>query len=856
MGLFSSKKKIYVSSSVMSLNPSGSNRRAVPSILLNGMIMGVNNLSDFLIQGLVTGRGNQIKKYYSWANKSGYLDVLGHTSSSLFTSVDIDNGTLQQILEPRLAPADNQYLSISRSFISDYSITLYADYWVSRNRPEKFGTNYTVKQSYYKVLVGYRTEQIEHTSGGESDYTWYEYKQVPVYETRYNIVITFSSTDVETINDNGVTKTQQFLYVYYDLITQSDPDEEGNIEVSSVKQMYMYERYAGIPALDNFFITELNQKDTVYPIIPFRHWDSWIGESWEIYPWAKKAYKRLYGDNGYDKMMTQIKKSDGSSQADFIYLQPGIAINTDYPAGKRYIRDFFHNIYQNLKLKGTSSKFDISIKNLLAQARSTKTLVVQTGGMCNFKNTYTWDGIALEMKHGQIGKKNYCNIFRKNNSYSYKYTTTCTSGEDTYECEQKIKVTKLDMVIQLQLTDNTYEELVVTNLNHSCVIYKGKSQSYSAYDELASINDDSGFILPLEKNAVHTIGLVRRTDIAACSFYLVANAYKVKKIKWHQRGIFRIAFGAIMLALGSLVPGIGGLVLQAIGSFFLTAGTMQVIREVLIKIFGSFGAILYTIVSTIVKFVLITIASCYGGPLAGAAVAFAYTMCESYAMGNSLGASFKAGLISGVITLCTLGMGNYLQGVEASEMFTSTTVGETMMSATLNAISSVSTTLATTIAELTGTTAALATTTTTTAATATETGVTTAGTTATTGTGILAKDWTFYTNLADLTSSIGTNVYKEMRKKHYSNKIKELNCHLNTKLKELQDKSNELLGASAAAWAQMYVLGGGALYIPESCDAFLNRGIILWTDVIELQMQDITNITNLNCNTLLPGLSE
>lgn len=827
MGWFSSKKKTYVSSSVISLNPTGNTMGCTRALILNGNQLGVNNLGDFMVESLITGRGNQVKKYYSWANNSGYLDVLGHTSSSIFTAVSIDTGTLFLILEPRLAPSENQTISITNAFISDYSYERYADYWVSQNRPEKMGTNYTVSivNEYEKQLL------YKPSSGSGEDFSPGYYYWAYVY-VGYHINIKFSSTDSVDIKDTQWNQNQQFLYVYYNLITTSEPDAEGNVTVTSEPRMYMYQRYSGIPSLDKFFVTELNQADTVFPIIPFRHWDKWVAADSSdevlrnIYPWAKKAYKRLYGENKYDSMMKQIKESEGSTDADFIYLQPGIAINTDYQAGKKYIRDFFLNIYQNLKLQ--------------YKASYSGSLVVKTAGICNFKNTYTWTNLSLTTKRGSIGKKKYTNIFRKDNSYWYEYEGTCYSGESSYTCKKEAKVTLLDTIIQYQVTDTTYEELVISNLKYYNEIYGGKSQSYTAWDELAEIGDDSGFIIPLEKNSIFTVGLVNRTDLSACCFYLVANAYKVQKVKWYQKGIFKVILGAISITLGAFTGGLVGTALITLGSFFLVAGTMQILNKFLVSLFGSFGAMIYTIISTIVKFVLIAVATYFGGPLAGAGAAFFYSMAESWAMGNSLGSAFKTGLIQGAITFATASMGNYMLGASDTDIFTSNAIGVKMLDSVTSALESVTNTLSnlgTNIEEF----------------------FTSSGSTIT-NTDIsfidkLGNNFDLITKVGDVTVSLGSSIYKERMQKKYTNKINELNSYVDAKLKELQNKNNELLGVSAIAWSQMYILGGGALYIPEYPEVSLDRGIMLWTDVIDLQMQEINNITNLNCSTLLPAVS-
>lgn len=830
MGLFSSKKKVYVSSSVVSLNPTGSEKRAVPSILLMGMQQKADNLSDYLITGLVNGRGNQIKKFYNWANNSGYLDVLGHTSSSIFTNAKVDTSTVQKILTQRLNLKSNQSIQVDYAVIGPYEIDNAAKHWTSNNKPS----------------------QVNKISNVTSSYDW-QSKEI-------KITITYSSGSSVTITQNQWDTTQTFLYVDYTLITEEE-HILGITTYDKESRFYMYQRYSGIPEFDALFNVFLNQRDTIYPIIPFMHYGAWVASNSSdsylkntVYPWAKKAYKKLYGDNGYDKMLKQIQETDNIGDVSFMYIQPGVAINTDYPAGKKYIRDFFMNIYQNMLLDGQGTSNTTYTPNLSGYIKKTftsiKTLYVKTGGICNFNNSYTWTGMTLDIKTGVIGKLNEVKIFRKDNGYWYTYDCYCNSSSEDYSiCECKTWIDIKDVVIQYQTSSNSYEELRVSNLNYNNTIYDGKSASYNAWDELANSDDDSFFHIPLEQNTIKSVGLVKRTDLAACCMYMVANAYKVKKVKWYQKGIFKVILGAISITIGTLTGGLGGLILQGLGAFFLTAGALQILSKFLVSILGTFGAFLYSVISAIVKIVLIAVATYFGGPLAGAGAAFMYSMAESWAQGNSFGQAFKAGLISGVITLATLAMGNYMEGIRGTQMFTSNAVGIKALDALTNTLDNISNILKDTIKSITNifdtTSSSLS-----------------SGSTVSTVTGNtesfidkLGNNYELITKVGDVTVNLGTSIYKDRIQRKYTNKLYELNSHLDSKLKELQNKSNELLGASAVAWAQMYILNGGALYIPETYDMFLSRGLMCWTDVINVQMNEISNITNLNCNTLLPAVS-
>lgn len=134
--------------------------------------------------------------------------------------------------------------------------------------------------------------------------------------------------------------------------------------------------------------------------------------------------------------------------------------------------------------------------------------------------------------------------------------------------------------------------------------------------------NDTGFIVPLEKNTFFEIGYKNQLDIAYGSQYLIFNIWVAQKRRWYQRGFLGkvLAFTGLALAL-SIVP-IMPIIGTALVIYFGTICT-AILLEMTLKtfqvIFGDrLGEKIYSSVLSLVKNILVTVGNiCRNIPIIG-----------------------------------------------------------------------------------------------------------------------------------------------------------------------------------------------------------------------------------------------
>ena len=666
MGLFSSKKKIFVASSVMNLNGSDNQAKFVPTTIVGGAIAGEKQVGQYFINQLLQGNGVKFRQFYRWAVRSGYSNAIGLASSIFYSDAPIDKEALQKALEDNLNyNRSNQEVVLEDAYIDWFDIQWIAEQWTSSNRPDLAGTIKEV--NIHNTLIGSHYENRKYTVTDDEGYKYTVKRKVLVNDYRQDISIKYNNGTEVIITKTDYNEEARYLYITYRLVTYklteipSDPkpdipavDEDGNPildkdgnqvmipqepdpptyikEVIKEEDKFIaYQEGKNIAYLNRFFSSGSALSGTYFPYIPYRHNGNWLSDSYmpNIYIWAKKAYKKLYGKNKYDSLVNQVKKSNGIDQCQFIYEQLGVSINTPWMEGKRYIFEYFYNIYLNEAI-ATGNKGQITnIVQAIKSLKGKSIFIKSDYGVCNFSNRLRWDSMEYSLKNGKIfpgAKKNKYRIYRE--KHYQTYVTTQWDNEAGY-VEVEYEVTTLHTILEHQISANRYERLNIKNLYNDNIIYGGKSVTYNAYDELANAGDEifdentangeSGFLVPLEYSSFREAGLVANTDLAKASQYLVCNSYKVKKVRWYQRGIFKIIglVVAVVLAVwsgGTSVAGyIGAMTGMSVAAANVAAAVLiaaftitmsLLIMPLLVKVLSAvFGQIIGSILATVVAMV-------------------------------------------------------------------------------------------------------------------------------------------------------------------------------------------------------------------------------------------------------------
>lgn len=142
MGLFSRKKKIFVSSTAYNMAGDINERpQYLPTAILGGILVSDNfSASDTIQSSLLNGPGIRLRSFARWSRTSGYLDLLEQSNGGVFNSSDLDPIAIAAEI-----PVDpGQTVNIQSLQIGLADFTYWADRWMLENHPDEVTGDYTV----------------------------------------------------------------------------------------------------------------------------------------------------------------------------------------------------------------------------------------------------------------------------------------------------------------------------------------------------------------------------------------------------------------------------------------------------------------------------------------------------------------------------------------------------------------------------------------------------------------------------------------------------------------------------------------------------------------------------------------
>ena len=629
MGLFSSKKKVYVSSVVYNLLGDKEPTKYLPTTVFSGVLNNSPSLGTVIKDGLLNGPGMRLRSFFRWVRNSGYADEVGLATSVYYPDVPINKEALAELIKSK----NQGYISVEivSAEINKYDYTYIADWYVFHNRKDKLNDEYTVEE--FAVVIGYTYKTVsEKNENGQWETVR---RRVPVY--RYDIRITYSDGTKDEINSSQYNKDTQYLYITY-LYTSI---------FGSGEYYIIYAKGSGIPEYDALFVDVVPLQRTYAPYIPIRTWNQFLSEDYipTSYKFAKRAFKKAIGSNDYDSLIKDLKENKSIGDIDFAYIVFGVSLNTKYEEGKRYIFTYLYNIYNNQDI--AESMNQVSPRNIfdLFFSGNKRINIKSDYGSINFNIWLEWGsidhyyGVGLikpDIKPGQYHfyaqNKRYTDVDSEGEEYTY-------TVEHSYFCHQ--------------ITSTRYEVIEITGFSYSNLIYKGKSVDYTAM-EAFNDNDYSGFIIPLQEQSFKESGLVYTTQLAQSTYYCVFNCYVVKKVKWYQSGIFGFIITIVVTVIVTIVtwnPAAGGAAgsaaasagaaagaaaassaaSSALASAVMSAVVNAIAGVIVLKVItsvatGLFGDTLGSIIGAIASIVVMSYASAY---LNGTSMAYTLTKLSS-----------------------------------------------------------------------------------------------------------------------------------------------------------------------------------------------------------------------------------
>lgn len=253
MGFFKAKKTIYVSSSVYNLAGGDEDRVNYLKTVVVGKVIAdtspSTSLGEAITNSYLNGPGLKLRSFGKWAVNSGYNDMLGMQSGTLYLGDSIDDEALKAYLP--VPSGSTAVLQSAEIGFADFS--WWADQYIVENHPELLNTDYA---SDYNEATGIIT--INYADGTSETFTPTNYDESSKYLYAAYFVssgdetgplvpgtpVALGSTDPFPSTDGWTTDSTSSLNTNYNLLTQTDvvvsysdgrPDETSHAESTTVE---------------------------------------------------------------------------------------------------------------------------------------------------------------------------------------------------------------------------------------------------------------------------------------------------------------------------------------------------------------------------------------------------------------------------------------------------------------------------------------------------------------------------------------------------------------------------------------------------------------------------------------------
>lgn len=688
MGLFSAKKKIYVSSTCYNMAGDEADRPDyLKSVVVGAAITrpAGTSLTEVIRDSYINGPGAKLKGYYRWSEKS-YQSEIGFSSTGIAAAPDISPGLVAAYITPsagktisvqsvHVGPADlevwaqqwmleNAYTDFNSDWTADYDeatsqivITLPGGS-VHRFTPANFSKSATyISATYNEVTEGAYMPAVAgsvvtlasgaalpSTTGWETEkYETTSYTTPQAWTETHGV---YTKTVMETDPETEVVYRVRYR-MYQDQVGQVDGAGQLTITRShktnvsrtvvvaySLLRIFIYRVGSGIPALDDQVTDTSDTVNGFFPPIPVRVDNHFLSESHlpEQYASAKAAYKKLVSGSKFDELITNLSDNPNLGDIDYIYVVPGVSLNVQENACRKYLYNFFAGVMANALYGegdytywGTANGTNKEAMSLWrdwidnqatitdpsqstpepARGYSTSAAVneirtsTSTAGL-SYDTRISWNSISEESgtglsrpgaKPGDVWLASGDSIFTPG-SVSGGMLGVLDGADSS------------DLLIYWQLSEISWKRLVIRGLVHRNYIYGGKYVEIGAKEALEDV-EDSGFIVPIHYDTFRSMSVRDCSQMSTACVFLVINSYQIVKQKWYQTGLFKLIVIIAIVVLTILCPpaGLAGasvftIVTVTLTNILISMILFQITQKVMVELFGRKAGTIITIIAT------------------------------------------------------------------------------------------------------------------------------------------------------------------------------------------------------------------------------------------------------------------
>lgn len=662
MGLFSSKKKTYVNTTVQAVFQ----ENQIPNSLQTGVFKAVLNsgdMTDYMLEESLNSINIKADAGFNWA-KRNY--TYGVPQSSLTTSVSAQSvvmHTLASLLHTTLT--QDYYLFGPLNSLHWAWTQLVELYGYNGQTNELMGlsasTGYpvylanivaTYRRSTFDSAVahsdtgvfaqwgpapssGYRPNAPMNTLSGFGQYAAQSAYEVSDTSPDDYVTITYQFKDGSgAVINRGLTLNMQTL----DL--DSDYHQVRYVQANGHIGFFSYKDGAGTyPEIDSVQSTVFTDVGTYYPWTYMRFNKQNLGADAlkTSKPYLDSVKWCNYLGVTYQTLVDGVQADQNVDDVQQALMLFGVDANAQSQVELEYLFNYFTLLYENGIQVGEPANSFSDFSSSPAQAQ-----VIQDA---QFRMTLSYAGIKLQRRAGTLGVVGTCTGALLSETSEVSYTNT--GGRDGAGLLTQTINTPYYCYCK-QVTTGVYEEVRV--YNPSLYYQIGGSHGMSAGPGTKEL------LIPLDRAVVNGMSFRKREQVMCRALHMVVNTLVVVKSPWYSSGWFKVVMIIIAIAIAFFSAGGLSGISAAIAAATVTSVAIAIVEYILISMVISYGLKIFVKVF---------------GPEAGLIAAIALMAVGGYeastAPTESLSAVWGERLLmvgSNLAKASTTEYGNLIQGVQ------------------------------------------------------------------------------------------------------------------------------------------------------------------------------------------------
>ena len=253
----------------------------------------------------------------------------------------------------------------------------------------------------------------------------------------------------------------------------------------------------------------------------------------------------------YREMSDGMHADAGINNVDQAVMMMGVPIDAQSESEMDYLFRYFNDLYDSLPALAQSRIDHSVLPDLNSQfgqsAGAARTSYALEVSDADFTSTLSFDAIENKLKAGSIGPVGtLTNTTAVLSPLDIRFST---SGVPTGVVAEAARI------LRRQVTPSVYEEITVINPGLRFQIYRNKGAE-------AGI-DDGRLLIPVDYNIARQVPILRREELYYKSLHVIFNSHVQQTTKWYEQGWFADLLMVIAVVLTVMTYGKSYKLLQA-----------------------------------------------------------------------------------------------------------------------------------------------------------------------------------------------------------------------------------------------------------------------------------------------------